>query len=340
MLNCIYGAEILNDKYNPIELKLTGWSEQINADITNYYDIFGEIYEKYNKPGKSMSPELKLILMLGGSALKFHLNNVAVSNRIGIPNQNTFNGQNNEQDPKIIEQMRHQAMIDRIREDTKKQSETLNKKSESEHDLAAKQMQDMMLLQEKQNEFLQQEAIRKQKIEEFERIKSIMENNNQPKPFVSFNQYSSANNISNLQQVNAKPLSNNQNPMYVDQRRQQIDNQLAAMKNNLSNEKIKSNDIRDLAAEKQYGNTKSVNIKKRDGINVDTSSESNKSESNKSDDSSTKKSESSESSSSTSTSNTKSVNSSKIEKSQSSKNNQSSFSKRQYKRNVLSFNTA
>ena len=43
MLNCIYGVEILNDKYNPFDLKLKNWSEQINADINNYYDIFGEI---------------------------------------------------------------------------------------------------------------------------------------------------------------------------------------------------------------------------------------------------------------------------------------------------------
>ena len=38
-----------------------------------------------------MSPELKLALMIGGSALKFHLNKVALSSKMGIPNPQ-FNG--------------------------------------------------------------------------------------------------------------------------------------------------------------------------------------------------------------------------------------------------------
>ena len=130
MLNCIYGLEILNDKYDPFSLKLTNWSQQINADISSYYDVFGEIYEKYNKPGKSMSPELKLILMIGGSALKFHLNQVAAQGKLGIPPifglqngqaqmQNQMQNQipnqmqnqmQNQPNPQIIEQMRQQAM--------------------------------------------------------------------------------------------------------------------------------------------------------------------------------------------------------------------------------------
>jgi hypothetical protein len=192
MLNCIYGIEILNEKYNPFDLKLKNWSEQINADINNYYDVFGEIYEKYNQPGKNMAPELKLVLMISGSALKFHLNKVAISNKPGLPNPtfngisngmgqmgqmgqmgmgmggnmgNGFNGDfspnsnsnsNGNQDPKIIEQMRQQAALDKMREDHRRQAEALQRKSENEHEIAAKQMQDMMLLQEKQNEFMHQ----------------------------------------------------------------------------------------------------------------------------------------------------------------------------------------
>ena len=48
-LNMIYGLEMMNDTYNPFDLKLTGWSAQMNADINNYYDVFGELYEKYNQ---------------------------------------------------------------------------------------------------------------------------------------------------------------------------------------------------------------------------------------------------------------------------------------------------
>ena len=361
MLNCIYGLEILNEKYNPWELKLTGWSEQINADITNYYDVFGEIYEKYNKPGKSMSPELKLVLMLGGSALKFHLNNVAISNKLGIPTP-SFNGMINGptsgptngsgpmgssnstgQDSRMIEQMRQQAALDRMRDENRKQSEALQKKSESEHEIAAKQMQDMMLLQQKQTEFMQQESIRKQKIQEFERIRAVMEQQSQPKPFGSLNEYA-APNLSNLSCPSN--INNVQNPpasIYAHQRRQEIDQQLQAMKSNVSNIKLKSQDMRDLAAEKIYPQP-GPNVKKRsDGINIDTSSssESNKSKSESS-------SSSSESSNSTSSSEVKAKSKSSggttsrknlIEKSLSSRNNQSSYSKRKYKRSGITIDT-
>jgi len=349
MLNCIYGLEILNEKYNPWELKLTGWSEQINADITNYYDVFGEIYEKYNKPGKSMSPELKLILMLGGSALKFHLNNVALSNKLGIPNP-TFNGITNglangsgpmgsssmpNQDSKMIEQMRQQAALDRMREENKKQTEALQKKSEAEHEVAAKQMQDMLLLQQKQTEFMQQESMRKQKIQEFERIKAAMEQQSQPRPFGSLNEYATPS-FNNLQ--------DNPATAYAQQRRQEIDHQLQAMKSNVSNIKLKSQDMRDLAADKLYPQP-GANIKKRtDGISVDTSSESSVKNNKKSDSSSSSSSSDSSSSSevkakSKSSGGTYNSRKNQIEKSLSSRNNQSSYSKRQYKRTGITIDT-
>jgi hypothetical protein len=121
MLNCIYGIEILNDKYDPFSLKLTNWSQQINADISSYYDVFGEIYEKYNSPGKSMSPELKLILMIGGSALKFHLNQVASQGKIGIPpmfglSNNQANNSSSQANPQVIEQMRQQAALQQFQQ--------------------------------------------------------------------------------------------------------------------------------------------------------------------------------------------------------------------------------
>ncbi len=376
MLNCIYGIEILNEKYNPWELKLTGWSEQINADITNYYDVFGEIFEKYNKPGKSMSPEIKLVLMLGGSALKFHLNNVALSNRIGIPNP-SFNGVTNGpmgstpnsvgQDPKIIEQMRQQAMLDRMREDTKKQAEALQKKSELEHNMAVKQMEDMMLLQKTQNDFVERENVRKQKMEDFERIKSVLEQQNQPRAFDSMNQYSQVpsapiqsqfqpqfQQFQHPQQIQQplNPLAN----AYAQQRRIDINEQLAAMRNNQTNIKLKSQDMRELAAERLYPtsnnngnmNKMSPNIKKRDGINIDTSSESDRKKSDSSSTESSASSSSSKSSSSSSTtssseSNVKSKSTSskknQIEKSLSSRNNQSTYSKRKYKRSGITIDT-
>jgi hypothetical protein len=192
MLNCIYGVEILNDKYNPFDLKLQGWSEQINADINNYYDVFGEIYEKYNKPGKNMSPELKLILMVSGSALKFHLNNTLLSspNKIAnLPNpqyqnnpnnnqnnnQNNQNNQSNQIDAKILEQMRQQSVLDKIKQDTQKQNEILKEKMVAEHNIANQQVQDMMFLQQKKSEVDQMQAKKNKEFEEFEKMKLFFE---------------------------------------------------------------------------------------------------------------------------------------------------------------------
>ncbi len=360
MLNCIYGIEILNDKYNPWELKLTGWSEQINADISNYYDVFGEIYEKYNKPGKSMSPELKLALMIGGSALKFHLNKVALSGKMGIPNPqfngvangpynsstNNFSGSysneqaNSGQDPRIIEQMRQQAMLDKMREEQRKQAELLQKKAETDHEIANKQMQDMLLLQQKQSEFMQQEAIKKQKIMEFERIRNAMEQQSQPKPFGSLNEYAGTNLNNNMNNFNNLNPSRNS---YVEQRKQDIGQQLEAMKSNVSNIKLKSQDMRDLAADKLYPQT-GPNVKKRsDGISVNTSSSSSDSSSStESSNSTSTSSSSSEVKAKSKSSNGKSSNGSKknqVEKSISSRNNQSSYSKRKYKRAGITIDT-
>jgi hypothetical protein len=301
MLNCIYGVEILNDKYDPFSLKLTGWSEQINADISSYYDIFGEIYEKYNKPGKSMSPELRIILMLGGSALKFHLNKIAISNR---PN-NHFNEQPI-QDPKLLEQMRQQALLDRMREDSTKQNETTKKRLEEEHALANQQMKDMMFLQQKQKELEEQEELNKKRMNDFERVRMMMENtkkeesnkqqiNNQNQ---NQNQNQNINNILNNafgggQRINGSALE--------DQRKNEITQQLKEMKNNITN----------LNSEKDQSSSTS------EQNNTSTSSSAKEKTKSK-----------------------KEVDISFGEKSGNSKTNQSTFSKRKYKRSGISIDTA
>jgi len=70
----INGIEFLNNKFDPFDIKLDGWSEQVNENINDYDDIFGELYEKY-KSKSSMSPEIKLLFQLGGSAMMVHLTN-------------------------------------------------------------------------------------------------------------------------------------------------------------------------------------------------------------------------------------------------------------------------
>ena len=71
---CVTGIEFLNSRYDPFDVKLDGWSEAIHENMDDYDEIFEELHDKYK--GKSrMAPELKLLFMLGGSAVQFHLTN-------------------------------------------------------------------------------------------------------------------------------------------------------------------------------------------------------------------------------------------------------------------------
>jgi hypothetical protein len=74
MMAIINGIEFLNNRFDPFDIKLDGWGEQINENINDYDDIFSELYEKY-KSKASMAPELKLLFQLGGSAMMVHMTN-------------------------------------------------------------------------------------------------------------------------------------------------------------------------------------------------------------------------------------------------------------------------
>jgi flagellar biosynthesis chaperone FliJ len=74
LMAVINGIEFLNNRFDPFDVKLDGWSEQVNENINDYDEIFAELYEKY-KSKASMAPELKLLFQLGGSAMMVHLTN-------------------------------------------------------------------------------------------------------------------------------------------------------------------------------------------------------------------------------------------------------------------------
>jgi hypothetical protein len=74
MMAIINGLEFLNNRFDPFDIKLDGWGEQINENISDYDDIFGELHEKY-KSKATMAPELKMLFQLGGSAMMVHMSN-------------------------------------------------------------------------------------------------------------------------------------------------------------------------------------------------------------------------------------------------------------------------
>ena len=84
LISAISGIEFLNTRYDPFDFKLDGWSAAVHEDINKYDDIFEELYEKYQGSG-SMAPELRLIFMVGGSALTHHMS-MAMLKGSNLPN--------------------------------------------------------------------------------------------------------------------------------------------------------------------------------------------------------------------------------------------------------------
>ena len=66
------GVEFLNNKFDPIGAKLDDWSEHIMEGIGEYDEIFEELHDKYADKIE-VAPELKLIMMVSGSAFMYHL---------------------------------------------------------------------------------------------------------------------------------------------------------------------------------------------------------------------------------------------------------------------------
>jgi hypothetical protein len=98
LVACVTGLEFLNKRYNPLEVHLEGWSESIMENVDDYDDVFEELHNKY-KGNMEMAPEVKLIMMLGGSATMFHLTNSMF--KAAMPNMNDVIKQN----PDLVKNM-------------------------------------------------------------------------------------------------------------------------------------------------------------------------------------------------------------------------------------------
>lgn len=66
------GIEMLNSQFDPVGADLDGWGSAMAVSLSdsNYDDVLGELYEKYKGSGQ-MAPELKLVMMVCGSAAMF-----------------------------------------------------------------------------------------------------------------------------------------------------------------------------------------------------------------------------------------------------------------------------
>jgi hypothetical protein len=98
LIACVTGVEFLNKRYNPFDLALEGWSESVMENVDDYDGVFEELYTKY-RTKMNVAPEIKLIMMLGGSGMMFHLTHSMFKS--AIPNVNDVLKQN----PDLVKNM-------------------------------------------------------------------------------------------------------------------------------------------------------------------------------------------------------------------------------------------
>ena len=82
LMGFVSGVEWMNNKFDPFDVELDGWSESVHENIDEYDDIFEELYDKYKERGQ-MAPELKLLFAIGGSGFMFHVSKKFYQSKVG-----------------------------------------------------------------------------------------------------------------------------------------------------------------------------------------------------------------------------------------------------------------
>jgi hypothetical protein len=234
MLNAITAMEFLNDRYDPFDFKLSGWSEHMNVGIDDYSDVFGEIYEKYRGTGKKMEPEIKLLLMVAASGASFHASNTMFKKLPGLEklikenpallsklttqvfndNEKTDSQFMTRQEINAQEQIKHnQLKQQQIKQEQMQRQEELRKEQAIRQHLLAQQQQQMFQQQQQQQQFEQQQQ--HHQLQQLQPQQQQQPNMKMPTPTYQVN---------NAASVNRNSLNNNQSQSIQFQRQQEIDN--------------------------------------------------------------------------------------------------------------------
>ena len=122
-IGVVRGFEILNDRYNPFDIKFDDMlSSNVQKDINEYYAIIGEIYEKYGASGKPMDPILKLVLKVSAAA-------VMIQGKAYLDTKMTKHEEEIDNNPRLINDLKNKS--NKILENkTNKLLEQENKKTQ------------------------------------------------------------------------------------------------------------------------------------------------------------------------------------------------------------------
>lgn len=140
-LNILQLLEMGNARFDPFSLKLDGWTKKVEDNMTNYYDVFGELYEYHMKDGKPMDPHFKFLLMISGAALQTHGGHMAMNFIPGMTDE--FN-----KNPGLEEELRKNAAADSAK--TQQQMDNIRNQ---QHAMASRKASDLQMLKEKELEF-------------------------------------------------------------------------------------------------------------------------------------------------------------------------------------------
>lgn len=81
LMGVVTGLEWMNNKFDPFDLNLDGWSESVHENVEDFDEIFEELYDKYKDRGK-MPPEARLMFALAGSGFMCHVSNTFMRQRM------------------------------------------------------------------------------------------------------------------------------------------------------------------------------------------------------------------------------------------------------------------
>ena len=81
LMGVVTGMEWMNNRFDPFDLNLEGWSESVHENVEDFDDIFEELYDKYKDRGK-MPPEARLLFSLAGSGFMVHVSNTFMKQRM------------------------------------------------------------------------------------------------------------------------------------------------------------------------------------------------------------------------------------------------------------------
>jgi hypothetical protein len=82
MMGMVTGLEMMNNKFNPFDWQLDGWSESVHENVEDFDEVFEELYDKYKGKG-NMPPEARMLFMLVGSGFMFHMSNNFFKSKMG-----------------------------------------------------------------------------------------------------------------------------------------------------------------------------------------------------------------------------------------------------------------